>query len=90
MYHTVLKLQQWDGSFLRTHPDAMALFGTLFQPLLLSLFLYIAYKTIGHLLRNSLRAKLTAVDDLPLLLNVRNDEDKIQGTAVICGGRFES
>ena len=68
----------------------MALFGTLTQTLLFSLFPYIAYKIGGHLLRNSLKAKLTAVDDLPLLSNVRNDGDKIQGTAVICGGRSES
>ena len=69
----------------------MKFISILFQALSLVLVLSlvsIIYKAVAQLLKRTLRAKLTALDDLPLLSYVRNDDDKIQGTVVICGGRF--
>ena len=61
---------------------------TLFQmSLALVLLVPIVYKAGSQALKKKLRTTLTALDDLPLLSDVRKDENMIQGTAVICGGR---
>jgi hypothetical protein len=65
---------------------------TSFQALLLSLVLLVpvVYKAVSQVLVKRLRARLTALDDLPLLSDTRKEEYKISGTAVICGGRSGS
>jgi len=52
-------------------------------PVVLYLLLLLAWT----LLRQHFLVKETAIPDLPLLGNSRENEDKIKGTAVICGGR---
>ncbi|KAF8811087.1 hypothetical protein BYT27DRAFT_7253093 [Phlegmacium glaucopus] len=51
-------------------------------PIVLYLLLLLAW----NWLRQQLLAKETVILDLPLLGNPREKQDKIKGTAVICGG----
>lgn len=46
-----------------------------------------AYEKVSAYVRRILLGKLTAMEDIPLLGLPRKDGRKIQGTAVICGGR---
>ena len=46
------------------------------------------YRTIATLIKNKLQSTLTIVDDLPFLGIPRKDGDDVNGTVVICGGRY--
>ncbi|KAG9013578.1 hypothetical protein FRB94_001683 [Tulasnella sp. JGI-2019a] len=50
------------------------------------LFLAIAVSFLPLIFRRKLTSHLTVLDDLLLLGRTRSESDKIQGTAVICGG----
>ncbi|KAF8574755.1 hypothetical protein K439DRAFT_1624087 [Ramaria rubella] len=57
-----------------------------FNLILALLVLSSIYKATAVLIRKRLRATLTAVDDIPLLGQPRKSNERLRGTAVICGG----
>ncbi|KAJ7210460.1 hypothetical protein GGX14DRAFT_363328, partial [Mycena pura] len=49
---------------------------------------YLILSSAWHLLRRRLLAKHIGRDNLPLLQVGRRPDQKIEGVAVICGGRY--
>ncbi|KAF7308200.1 hypothetical protein HMN09_00667800 [Mycena chlorophos] len=61
----------------------------MFSAILLTPFIgYLVLLAVWHILRRRLLATVIGVDDLPRLQKTRPVEDKIDGTAVVCGGRY--
>ena len=54
----------------------------------LPIIVTVLWKVGGSLLRDYFLRRYTVVKDLPNAGTPRQDEERIKGTAVICGGRY--